>query len=165
MAAYSSLSRRTLYRTLAVVPKFPLRSLHEGPDTIDELLDRHLVKKKKKTTTSNGDGGDDDDDEELALRQRRLTSTRREALALYRDVLRATRFFAWPDARGVPWRDVLRANARREFEEARFERDPEVVAKLLIGGRDAVQKALDRLVDASKKMVDAEARDRSGGGT
>ncbi|XP_020093266.1 uncharacterized protein LOC109713563 [Ananas comosus] len=165
MAAYSSLSRRTLHGTLAVVPKFPLRSLHEGPDTIDELLDRHLVKKKKKTTTSNGDGGDDDDDEELALRQRRLTSTRREALALYRDILRATRFFAWPDARGVPWRDVLRANARREFEEARFERDPEVVAKLLIGGRDAVQKALDRLVDASKKMVDAEARDRSGGGT
>ncbi|OAY84013.1 hypothetical protein ACMD2_17672 [Ananas comosus] len=54
-----------------------------------------------------GDDDDDDDDEELALRRRpRLTSTRHEALALYCDSLRATRFFAWPDARGVPWRDV-----------------------------------------------------------
>ncbi|XP_020099093.1 uncharacterized protein LOC109717638 [Ananas comosus] len=163
-----SLSCRILRRTLAIVPKFPLRSLHEGPDTIDELLDRHLVKKKKTTTNHGGGGGDDDDDddEELALRRRpRLTSTRREALALHRDALRATRFFAWPDARGVPWRDVLRANVRREFEEARFERDPEVIAKLLIGGRGVVQKALGRLVDASKKMVDAEARNRSGSGT
>nr|CAD1844764.1 unnamed protein product [Ananas comosus var. bracteatus] len=135
------------------------------PDTIDELLDRHLVKKKK-TTTNHGGGGGDDDDDELALRRRpRLTSTRREALALHRDALRATCFFTWPDARGVPWRDVLRANVRREFEEARFERDPEVIAKLLIGGRGVVQKALGRLVDASKKMVDAEARNRSGGGT
>jgi hypothetical protein len=58
---------------------------------------------------------------------------------------------------------VLRANARREFEEARGERDPEVVARLLIGGRDAVQQALDRLAEASRRMVEAEEAKRRGG--
>ncbi|XP_072957331.1 uncharacterized protein [Typha angustifolia] len=154
--ASRSLSRPIRSLSLFSSSKTPLRSLHEGPDTIDELLDRHLVKDKKKHTA-------DDEDDEIAVR-RRLTSTRREVLGLYRDILRATRFFTWPDARGVPWRDVLRDNARREFEEARFERDPEVVTRLLIGGRDAVEKAVDKLVEASKKMAEAEAQDRTRGG-
>ncbi|XBH58589.1 uncharacterized protein [Aegilops tauschii subsp. strangulata] len=129
------------------------RSIHEGPDTIDELLDRHLSKKSPAL----------DDDAAEALARRRLTSSRREALGLYRDILRATRLFEWPDERGVPWRDTLRANARREFEEARGERDPEVVARLLIGGRDAVDQALERVADASRRMVQAEEAKRRGG--
>uniref|UniRef100_A0A0D9Z6G4 Uncharacterized protein n=1 Tax=Oryza glumipatula TaxID=40148 RepID=A0A0D9Z6G4_9ORYZ len=49
--------------------------------------------------------------------------------------------FEWPDERGVPWREVLCAHARRrDFGEARSERNPLVVVKLLIGGRDAVQQ-------------------------
>ncbi|KAF0934984.1 hypothetical protein E2562_029511 [Oryza meyeriana var. granulata] len=52
---------------------------------------------------------------------------------------------------------------RREFEEARGERDPEVVAWLLIGGRDAVQQALDRLAEASRCMVEAEGAKRRSG--
>ncbi|KAG9442849.1 hypothetical protein H6P81_018703 [Aristolochia fimbriata] len=124
--------------------------LHNGPDTIEELLDRHAVKSVK---------GDEDDDP-LAAR-RRLTSHRREALSLYRDILRATRFFAWPDNRGVLWRDVLRQNARKEFEEARFETDPQVITKLLIGGRDAVQAAVDKLVEKSREMVEKANKDQS----
>ncbi|KAL6649165.1 hypothetical protein ACP70R_013389 [Stipagrostis hirtigluma subsp. patula] len=135
----------------------PARSIHEGPDTIDELLDRHLAKKPAPSKALL------DDDAVEAEARRRLTSSRREALGLYRDILRATRLFAWPDDRGVPWRDVLRANARREFEEARAERDPEVVARLLIGGRDAVQQALDRLAEASRRAVEAEEAKRRGG--
>ncbi|KAI4995196.1 hypothetical protein ZWY2020_035099 [Hordeum vulgare] len=131
------------------------RSIHEGPDTIDELLDRHLTKKSPSPIL--------DDDAAEALARRRLTSSRREALGLYRDILRATRLFEWPDERGVPWRDTLRANARREFEEARGERDPEVVARLLIGGRDAVDQALERVADASRRMVQAEEAKRRGG--
>ncbi|WOL07330.1 hypothetical protein Cni_G16070 [Canna indica] len=158
MAFYSLIRRRpcTKLPTATTCESIPRRSLHEGPDTIDELLDRHLVKKKPHD--------DDDDEDELAVR-RRLTSTRREALSLYRDILRASRFFTWPDARGVPWREVLRENARREFEQARFESDPEVVTRLLIGGRDAVQKALDKLIESSKKSVEAEQQKRRGGGT
>ncbi|GMH04642.1 hypothetical protein Nepgr_006482 [Nepenthes gracilis] len=121
------------------------RALHDGPDTIEELLDRHLVKKEKQS---------DDDDESDLLDRRRLTSTRREALSLYRDILRATRFFMWPDSRGVLWRDILRANARKEFEQARFEKDPEVVTRLLIGGRDAVQEALDKLVEKQRQEIE-----------
>ncbi|KAJ3681917.1 hypothetical protein LUZ60_014490 [Juncus effusus] len=149
--ASSSLTRisgHALRRTLS----FPIRSLHEGPDTIDELLDRHLAK--------NAAAKPDDGDE---LTARRLTGARREALSLYRDVIRASRFYTWPDARGVMWRDVLRENARKEFEAARFERDPEVVTKLLIGGREAVEKAVERLVEGAKKMAEKEEQERSQG--
>ncbi|XP_065881937.1 uncharacterized protein [Euphorbia lathyris] len=127
------------------------RLLHNGPDTFEELLDRHVVKKVKSL----------DDDEEELLNRQRLTSTRREALHLYRDILRATRFFMWPDSRGILWRDVLRENARKEFEEARFEKDPEIVTRLLIGGRDAVDSALEKLVEKQRQQIEKE---RGGGG-
>ncbi|XP_054812542.1 uncharacterized protein LOC129313449 [Prosopis cineraria] len=122
------------------------RLLHQAPDTIEELLDRHLVKKDKPL----------DDGEEELINRRRLTSTRREALSLYHDILRATRFFMWPDSNGILWRDILRHNARKEFEEARFETDPEVVTRLLIGGREAVHSALEKLANQIQK-------DRGGG--
>ncbi|KAK9270775.1 hypothetical protein L1049_026358 [Liquidambar formosana] len=131
---------------------FHRRLLHNGPDTIDELLDRHVVKKDKTRVV--------DDEQEELLNRRRLTSTRREALSLYRDIIRATRFFTWPDSRGVLWRDILRENARKEFEEARFEKDPEIVTRLLIGGHDAVQSALDKLVEKQKEQIEKE---RGGG--
>lgn len=135
-------------RLRPAIPSPPLlRRLHEGPDTVEELLDRHLVRKKEPSDAGGGDP--------LAARWR-LTSTRREALSLYRDILRATRFFTWMDERGELWRDRLRENARREFEEARFETDPEVVARLLVGGRDAVQAAVDRLVEKANRMVEDE---------
>lgn len=110
---------------------------------MEELLDRHLAKEKRKPS------GDGDDDESST--RRRLTSTRREALSLYRDVLRATRYFVWPNPQGVTWRDVLRENARKEFDHARFETDPEVVTRLLIGGRDAVESAVEKLVAQIEK--------------
>ncbi|KAL6982655.1 hypothetical protein U1Q18_016042 [Sarracenia purpurea var. burkii] len=130
---------------------FPRRRLlHNGPDTIEELLDRHLVSKKKTY---------DDEENELLTRQR-LTSTRREALSLYRDILRASRFFMWPDSRGFLWRDVLRENARKEFEEARFEKDPEIITRLLIGGHDAVQSALDKLAEKQREQIAKLQADR-----
>lgn len=129
------------------------RFVHNGPDTLEELLDRHLEKREKKKSL--------DDDEGEMLSRQRLTSTRREALSLYRDILRATRFFMWPDERGVLWRDILRVSVRKEFEEARFEKDPEIVTRLLIGGRDAVQSALEKLSEKQRQQIDKEGR---GGG-
>lgn len=154
------MAMRIGFRSVAVRRAPPLgsisaswkRFLHDGPDTIEELLDRHLVKKEKVKSL--------DDDEEELLNRRRLTSTRREALSLYRDILRATRFFTWPDSRGVLWRDILRDNARREFEEARLETDPEIVTRLLIGGREAVHSALDKLVEKQRQQIEKE---RGGG--
>ncbi|KAM0904930.1 hypothetical protein ACQ4PT_017709 [Festuca glaucescens] len=162
MAAATRARGSSLLRALAATRSSApqqLRSIHEGPDTIDELLDRHLSKKAPSSSSSSLL----DDDALEAQARRRLTSSRREALGLYRDILRASRLFEWPDERGVPWRESLRANARREFEEARHERDPEVVARLLIGGRDAVDQALERVAEASRRMVQAEEAKRRGG--
>ncbi|OIW14807.1 hypothetical protein TanjilG_05428 [Lupinus angustifolius] len=133
---------------------FQQRHLHEGPDTIDELLERHLEKKDKKVNSL-------DEDEQELLNRRKLTSTRREALSLYRDIIRASRFFTWPDSNGVLWRDLLRENARREFEEARFETDPEIVTRLVIGGREALESTIDKVVEKQKEQLQKE---RGGGG-
>ncbi|KNA22978.1 hypothetical protein SOVF_028940 [Spinacia oleracea] len=128
------------------------RRLHNGPDTVEEMLDRHLAKKEKPSY---------DDDQNEVLTRQRLTSTRREALGLYRDILRATRFFMWPDSRGVLWRDILRENARKEFEDARFEKDHEVITRLLIGGGDAVQAALDKVAEKQREQIEKERNGRS----
>lgn len=124
------------------------RSLNNGPDTVEELLERHLDSPK----TSK------DEEDERLVRQR-LTSTRREALALYRDIFRASRFFLWTNEKGILWRDILRANARREFEEARFETDPEVIARLLVGGRDAVETAVDKAVEKHRQLLERRSTD------
>ena len=78
------------------------------------------------------------------LRRSKLTSTRGEALTLYRNVLRATRLFEWRDDAGRPWREVLRESARKEFEAARHEREPEMVARLLLGGRDCLNQTMQK---------------------
>lgn len=39
--------------------------------------------------------------------------------------------------------DVLRTSARKEFEGAREERDPETVARMIITGRDCVMQIHD----------------------
>ena len=128
------------------------RLLHNGPDTLEELLDRHLAKEQKPTL---------DDEEAELLNRRRLTSTRREALSLYRDILRASRFFTWTDSRGFLWRDILRENVRKEFEAARFETDPEIVTRLLLGGQEALESALEKLAEKHRQEIEKE---RGGGG-
>lgn len=120
--------------------------MNNGPDTIDELLDRHLKKKEK------------EEEESIITKRQRLTINRREALGLYRDIIRASRFFLWPNDRGILWRDILRDNARREFEEARHETDAEIITRLLIGGRDALDSALEKLVQKHKLMLDNQRK-------
>ncbi|CAG7893653.1 unnamed protein product [Brassica rapa] len=90
--------------------------------------------------------------------ERETANQRRGGGVLYRDILRATRFYTWTDSRGVLWRDVLRENARKEFEAARFETDPEVITRLLIGGSDAVSSALDRLAEKQREMIEKRNR-------
>lgn len=111
-----------------------VRQLHEGPDTLEGLLERHVVR---------GAPGS----------HQAVTTTRREALQLYRYILRATRLFVWADEQGVLWSDVLRASARKEFEEARFEKDPEIIARLLVGGRDAVDSTIEKFVEKRESML------------
>lgn len=65
-----------------------IRRLHNGPDTLEELVERHVTKKGNNKLVHPSAG---------------LTTTRREALALYREILRATRLFTWTNEQGVSW--------------------------------------------------------------
>jgi len=80
-----------------------------------------------------------------------------EALRLYRDILRTAKYFYWPNDDGLPWCNVLRDSARKEFEEARDERDPLIVARLLVVGRQCVldtQVKFNQMEEQMKKHVD-----------
>lgn len=66
--------------------------------------------------------------------------------------MRVTALFDWPNEHGVPWRDVLRHSARQEFEQARHERDPEIVNRLLVVGRDAVHQVAEKFMDKRKSI-------------
>ena len=46
-----------------------------------------------------------------------------ELLRLYREVQIMTRRFTWANENGEPWKDILRASARKEFEQMREEKD------------------------------------------
>ncbi|KAJ8598180.1 hypothetical protein CTAYLR_007375 [Chrysophaeum taylorii] len=76
----------------------------------------------------------------------------REAIHLYRDILRASRLFHWCNEQGEPWNAVLRRNARKEFEEARYERDPLIVAKMLVVGRQCLDESM-RKFDATQRKI------------
>ena len=40
---------------------------------------------------------------------------------------------------------ILQENARMEFEQARHESDPEMVSRMLVVGRDALNKAMEKV--------------------
>lgn len=81
-----------------------------------------------------------------------VTNYRKEALKLYRDILRATRHFTWNNEQGVPWSVVLRMNARKEFEAARYERDPVIITRMLFVGRDCLNQTMEKVSSTAKKI-------------
>ncbi len=82
----------------------------------------------------------------------RFLTTRREALSLYREILRYSNLFVWRDDKGRLWRDVIRHSARQEFDAARFENDPEIINKLIITGRDCVQRTMEQFAVRAKRL-------------
>eukprot|EP01138_Halocafeteria_seosinensis_P015410 gb/GECG01015727.1/.p1 GENE.gb/GECG01015727.1/~~gb/GECG01015727.1/.p1 ORF type:complete len:139 (+),score=18.34 gb/GECG01015727.1/:1-417(+) len=86
---------------------------------------------------------------------------KREVLQLYRDILRACRRFHWQDHNGELWGHVLARNARHEFEQARYENDPEVIAQLLVGGRQALIKIEEKVTGAEYGMFEKFASTRT----
>lgn len=85
-----------------------------------------------------------------------LLTTRREALSLYREVLRYSNLFVWRDEKGRMWRDIIRESARKEFEASREETDPEILNRMIITGRDAVQKAAERFMKKREAIQQQE---------
>ena len=90
-----------------------------------------------------------------------LTSatTRPEALSLYRSVLRAAKHFHHCDSSGRPWNGVLRAAARKEFEEGRGETDPLVIGRLLVTGHDCLDRVRRKFDEADKEVERRILRD------
>ena len=76
-----------------------------------------------------------------------------EAIRLYRDVLRTANAFTWMHESGRPWSEVLKENAREEFEQARHETDPLIIARLIAVGNDCVHQAQEKLQTAHGEMV------------
>ena len=56
----------------------------------------------------------------------------REALRLYREIPRTAKGFWWEDDYGQPFGEQLAKSARREFEDWRGERDPEVANRIMV---------------------------------
>ena len=81
----SSSSSTSCFRTFT-----PLRDLStSGVDSeeLEEFFDKHLAKPGTPGTP-----------------RQSIATTRKESLSLYRDVLRFSKFFTWPDSNGVPFR-------------------------------------------------------------
>ena len=87
--------------------------------------------------------------------------SRSEALSLYREIMRTAKPFHWCDENGQPWNARLKAEARKEFEAAKQERDPLVIARLLVQGRDCVQQVQMKFNDANKKVWERIERETS----
>lgn len=64
----------------------------------------------------------------------------REALRLYREVVKFCGEFDWTNTDGRVWRDILRENARKEFEESREEEDPVILYKMIVTTKEAIGK-------------------------
>jgi hypothetical protein len=81
-------------------------------------------------------------------------SLKKESIKLYRDILRATKAFTWKNEQGTMWKNILRENTRKEFEQARYERDPLIINRLLIVGRDCLNQTTERYSKALKDLKD-----------
>ncbi|CAG9466435.1 unnamed protein product [Pedinophyceae sp. YPF-701] len=112
-------------------------------EELEEILGQHLAPKQP-----------------LDPNPMRIMTHRREALSLYRDVLRAARFLVWPDETGEPWRNAVLRSAREEFEAGRHVRDPEEAARRIVNGREALEQFVDRVV---AKLREEAAKERAGG--
>ena len=76
---------------------------------------------------------------------------RKEALSLYREILRTAKHFHWADEKsGRPWNQILKEQARKEFEESRRETDPLIIARMLVTGRDCLQQVQNKFNDATQ---------------
>ena len=84
----------------------------------------------------------------------RAPGPNREAIRLYREICRTCKRFYWPNEKGEIWGKILQENARKEFEEARYEKDPLIVARLLVVGRDSLLQVQYKYDMGQKKIVE-----------
>jgi hypothetical protein len=103
-----------------------------------------------------------------AAKHLRASVTRNEAKSLYREILRTAKAFHWCDEKGVPWNMKLKTEARKEFEASREEKDPLIIARMLVTGRECVQQIQRKFNDADRRCwerIQTDSTYRDGGGT
>ena len=77
------------------------------------------------------------------------------------DAYCTSRAFYWPNENGEQWSQVLATSARKEFEEARYEMDPVIIARLLVVGRDALMQAQNKFTEMEEKMKEHIAKTKT----
>jgi len=78
-----------------------------------------------------------------------------EAIKLYRDALRTSkRFNTVYDKEGKNLGKEIRKSIRMEFEAARYEYDPEIIARLLVTGRQCVMDVIYKIQEKDNPGVD-----------
>eukprot|EP00798_Chlamydomonas_sp_ICE-L_P024683 gene24683-10313_t len=85
-----------------------------------------------------------------------LTTARKESLHLYREILRYSNLFVWKDKEGRPFREQIRTSTRKEFEDARYEPDPEIINRLIITGRDCVARTVESFQKRRQQIIAEE---------
>ena len=76
----------------------------------------------------------------------------REMLRVYRDALKVTARFNWNNEDGQPWKEILRASTRAEFEQIKDEPDPLIVGQFMITWRDSINRMHEKVNDINMKM-------------
>jgi len=85
-----------------------------------------------------------------------LRTQNKEALRLYRDILRVCKQFNFPDDQGRHWGEVLAKSARQEFENSRnLNPNSEEVTRLLIIGTDALMQIQQKFSIAEERLINA----------
>jgi hypothetical protein len=90
--------------------------------------------------------------------------TRSEAVSLYREILRTAKAFHWCDEQGIPWHAKLKAETRKEFEASKEERDPLIIARMLVTGRECVREVQRKFNEADRKCWERIQNDVNRGG-
>jgi hypothetical protein len=76
-----------------------------------------------------------------------LLTHKHEALRLYREILRSSKLFNnTRNAQGQNMGKLIRESARKEFEQGRYETNPEIIAKMIISGRDCLMQVHERIM-------------------
>jgi hypothetical protein len=89
----------------------------------------------------------------------------KEAIRLYRDILRVCKQFNFPDDQGRHWGEVLAKSARQEFENSRsLNPSSEEVTRLLVIGTDALMQVQQKFAIAEERLINAVTKDLSSSG-
>ncbi|KRX08398.1 hypothetical protein PPERSA_08597 [Pseudocohnilembus persalinus] len=76
----------------------------------------------------------------------------KEALRLYREVLKFSNEFTWNNKNGENWGEIIRKSARKEFEVSKDEQDHLISMKMILTTRESIHKTREKMNTAFHKL-------------